>query len=100
MGAESTVEYTVVGLAEKDGWFCRKIVWPGHSGAPDHVFIKGGRVVWIEFKAPGKEARILQKRKHGEMRAHGAEVHVVDSVPKGLAILGIDPPARYRLAKA
>lgn len=92
MGAEKTVEYSIVGLAENQGWFCRKIVWPGHKGAPDHVFIKDGRTVWIEFKKPGGEARVLQKRKHEEMRRAGAEVHVVDTVAAGMRVLALTPP--------
>lgn len=90
---ERTVEYTVVGLAEKQGWFCRKIVWPGHRGAPDHVFIKGGRVVWIEFKDQDEPLSPLQARKHRAMLAAQAEVHAVDRVRDGAAILGLTLPA-------
>lgn len=78
----------VVKRAEKAGWFVRKVAWPGRIGAPDRVFIKGGRTVWIEFKAPGKAPRLSQELEHERMRSAGAEVHWCDSVHDALTILG------------
>ena len=92
---ERTVEYSVVGIATNQGWFCKKIVWPGHKGAPDHVFIKDGRTVWIEFKDRGEPLGVLQKLKHDEMKAAGAEVYAVDTVRRGAEILGLTLPRRY-----
>lgn len=90
--AEISVEGTVVGIAEAQGWFVRKIVWPGHKGAPDRVFIKDGRVVWIEFKDRGKPAHPLQARKHREMAAAGASVYLCDNVKDAAKILGLVLP--------
>jgi hypothetical protein len=86
---ESRIEYTVVMRAMRAGWFVRKVAWLGRKDAPDRVFAKGGRTVWIEFKAPGEVARLSQDKEHGLMRAAGMEVHVVDSVIAGLRILGL-----------
>lgn len=86
---ESSIEGVVITRAERAGWFQRKVVWQGRKGAPDRVFIKDGRVVWIEFKRANKGARLTQELEHGRMRDAGAEVHVVDSIAQGLRILGL-----------
>ena len=86
---ESAVEKPVVARAERRGWFVRKVKWIGRDGAPDRVFIKGSRTVWIEFKAPGEPPRLLQEDEHRLMRQGGAEVYVCDNVSDALKILGI-----------
>lgn len=86
---EAEVEGTVVGKAERAGWFVRKIAYVGRRAAADRLFIKGGRTVWIEFKRPGKTARPGQALEINRMKGAGAEVHVVDRVEDGLAILGL-----------
>lgn len=79
----------VVRRAEQAGWFVRKVVWAGRIGAPDRVFIKGGRVVWIEFKGKGEMARLSQTLEHDRMRTAGAEIHVCDNAFDALKILGL-----------
>jgi hypothetical protein len=86
---EKAIESPVVHRAEKAGWFVRKVCWPGRIGAPDRVFIKDGRVVWIEFKDRGKTLRLSQILEHDRMRAAGAEIHWCDNVFEALQILGI-----------
>ncbi len=88
-GPEDVIESTVVNKAETDGWLVRKVAWPGRRAAMDRLFVKDGRTVWIEFKAPGEEPEPLQAREHKRFRDHGAEVHVVDNVRDGLRVLGI-----------
>lgn len=84
---EIAVEMPVVRRAEAAGWFVRKVSWPGRIGAPDRVFIKCGRVVWIEFKAPGKEPRQSQVLEHDRMRKAGAELYWFDNIHDALAAL-------------
>jgi hypothetical protein len=86
---EKGVEMPVVRRAEKAGWFVRKVQWPGRIGAPDRVFIKDGRVVWIEFKDAGKRPRKSQELEHDRMKAAGAEIYWCDNVLEALQILGI-----------
>ena len=86
---EKGVEMPVVKRAEKAGWFVRKLAWPGRIGAPDRVFIKDGRVVWIEFKDAGKRPRKSQELEHDRMKAAGAELYWCDNVLEALQILGI-----------
>lgn len=76
--------------AEAAGWYYRKVRWVGRRNAPDNVFAKDGRTVWIEFKRPGEEARATQGREIQRMRDAGMEVHVVDNPLAALRILGVD----------
>ena len=87
---EYLVENTVSNKAKLAGWFVRKVRWIGRRKAPDRVFVKGGRTVWIEFKRAGKGATETQSEEHSEMREHGAEVHVIDNVRDGLRLLDIE----------
>ncbi len=57
-----------------------KWVSPGNNGVPDRmVCLPGGRVVFAELKAPGKQPRPEQAAKHRELRALGFLVEVLDS---------------------
>ena len=86
---ESAIEGKVCHDAEAEGWFQRKLSWIGRTGAPDRFFAKEGRVVLIEFKAPGEVPRADQVREHKRLRAAGVEVHVVDNVADGHRVLGL-----------
>jgi hypothetical protein len=69
--------------AEKRGWFTFKVESPTFNGLPDRCYIRRGRVVWIEWKRPGRgESGLsaIQVRRIKEMREHGAEVHVLDDL--------------------
>jgi hypothetical protein len=90
--SESTVEKSVVGVAENDGWLSRKCQWIGRRGAPDRLFAKNGRFLFIEFKDRGEEPDIHQEREIKRMREAGIEVHVVDNIRDGLKILGLKSP--------
>lgn len=90
MGVETAIENHVVEKAEAAGFFVRKVTWQGRKSAPDRVFSREDRgTVWIEFKAPGEDARTDQKLEHKRMRAAGMEVHVCDSAASAKRILGI-----------
>ena len=84
--AESPIELTVCKWAEDRGWFVRKIAYVGRRNAADRLFIKGGRVVFVEFKAPGKDPRPGQEREIKRLRDAGAEVHVIDDMDDGRAL--------------
>lgn len=89
MALEASLELTILDEAEAAGWFVRKVQWPGRKGAPDRVFIKDGRTVWIEFKRPdgkGNLARI-QGRNRKDMADAGAEIYVVESYAHAREIL-------------
>lgn len=86
---ESYIELNIVDEAVAAGWWCRKVQWVGRRAAPDRVFAKVGRVVWIEFKRPGERPTLAQTRQHIEMRAAGMEVYWCDDLDVGRKILGL-----------
>jgi len=88
---ESAIENYVVSRAESEGFFVRKVAWPGRRNAPDRVFARHDRgTVWIEFKRPGETARKAQELEHGRMMRAGMEVHVCDNVEHAFRVLGIE----------
>lgn len=90
MSEKKDIQEKVEELARKSGFFVRRVQWgTGRRRAPDDVFGKGGRTVWIEFKDRGKEARTDQDDEHSEMREAGMEIHVVNSIWRACEILGI-----------
>lgn len=88
--AESQIEGTVCNIAEAHGWFVRKVQWIGRRGAPDRLFAKDGRQVWIEFKDAGAPLQPHQTRERKRMTDAGMEHHRCDSVRRALHLLGID----------
>lgn len=84
MKSESYIEHKVFEFAERLGW--KQWKW-GENGYPDRVFLKNGRHIYIEFKAPGKKVRPLQSHRIKELREQGAEVYVIDDVEAGQTIL-------------
>lgn len=96
MSIEATVEKPICTWAEKQGWFVRKLQWAYRVGAPDRLFIKDGRVVFIEFKRPAKSKLVpedkrteMQKREADRLIEAGAEYHLVNDIADACRILGI-----------
>jgi len=88
---ESTVEAHLRKKATAAGALVRKMVWPGHRGAPDRLVIwpEGHHRNWsahapdihfIELKAPGKKPDPHQEREHARLRGAGCAVLVLDTV--------------------
>ncbi len=65
---------------KKIGGKSYKWVSPGVSGVPDRlVCFPGGRVIFVELKAPGKVPTARQKFVHRELMNLGCLVYVIDS---------------------
>ena len=63
------------------GGLCEKFTSPGRRAVPDRiVMLPGGRIVFVECKAPGKKPTELQSRDHERRRALGFEVVVIDDL--------------------
>ena len=77
---ESYIEKKACEIATKHGWLTRKLKFIGRDGAPDRMFIRDGRVLFVEFKAPGKVPRPEQEHEIHALKTFGALVAVVDSI--------------------
>lgn len=78
---EKKVEQRLVQRAKDNGGLAIKWVAPSMSGVPDRiVFLPGGRVIFVELKAPGRMPTPLQMRIHDMLLKLGADVRVVDSL--------------------
>lgn len=84
---ESKIERDACTYAELRGWFQAKFVSPGKRGVPDRIFIRRGRVIFIEFKKAGETLRPQQVKRVREMREHGAEVFVCDNLEEAKGVL-------------
>ena len=78
---ERTIEAALVRRVTKLGGLCEKFVSPGRRSVPDRIVtLPGGRIVFVEVKAPGKEPTELQERDHWRRRKLGCEVIVINSM--------------------
>lgn len=84
---ESSIEGAAVAFAEAHGWWAAKFVSPGLRAVQDHIFIRDGRVLFVEFKRPGEKPRKQQLKRRDDMIAHGAEVHSVDNLKSAYDLL-------------
>lgn len=56
-----------------------KFTSPGWDGMPDRLaLLPGGRMAFVEVKAPGKKPRPLQAARHRMLRRLGFRVYVLD----------------------
>lgn len=80
MGEEKSIEQKLVRAVKGRGGICPKLVSPGFDGMPDRlVLLLGGRIGFVEIKAPGKKPRPIQESRHRLLRQLGFKVYVLDS---------------------
>lgn len=76
---ESVVENKFVTEVKKRGGLAAKFVSPGLNGVPDRlVLFPGGRMAFVELKAPGETMRPLQQYRARQFAALGFRVYIVD----------------------
>ena len=76
---EKTIEQHLVKAVKNSGGIAPKLVSPGFDGMPDRlVLLPGGKIGFVEVKAPGKEPKPLQVARHGLLRRLGFKVYVLD----------------------
>jgi hypothetical protein len=78
---EKTIEAALIRRVTKLGGLCEKFVSPGRRSVPDRlVTLPGGRIIFVEVKAPGKGPTELQERDHWRRRKLGCEVIVINTI--------------------
>jgi len=77
---ERDVDWKLKSEVYRHGGLCIKLAATGYAGMPDRlVLIPGGRVVFVELKAPGKRLRPLQKKRFQELSQLGFKIVKIDS---------------------
>ena len=76
---ESVVVKKLATEVKKRGGLAVKFVSPGFYGVPDRlVLFPGGRMAFVELKAPGETMRPLQQYRAKQLMALGFHVYTVD----------------------
>ena len=75
---ESKIERALVDAVKKQGGIAFKFTSQTMNGVPDRlVLLPGGQIGFVEMKAPGKQLRLLQKKRKAQLEALGFPVFVV-----------------------
>jgi len=78
---EKAIEQKLVLAVKNMGGIAPKFVSPGFDGMPDRlILLPGGRIAFVEVKAPGKKPRPLQLARHKLLQGLGFKVYVLDSL--------------------
>lgn len=97
---ESELERDHRTIAKAAGWFVDKVIRTALNSFPDRFYARAkpedtcphcgrGRVVLMEWKAPGEKPSPQQLVRHRQLREAGVEVYVVDNVRDANRILWI-----------
>ena len=76
---EKALEQKFVAGVRAAGGIAPKFTSPGFDGVPDRLaLLPGGRMAFVEVKAPGEKPRPLQEARHRLLRRLGFKVYVLD----------------------
>lgn len=80
---ENLIEKVLALTANAYGGRAVKLTSPGLAGIPDRLLLgRGGRLAFVEVKAPGKKPRALQAYRAEQLRGMGFRVDTIDSIEK------------------
>ncbi len=75
---ERSIEKKLRVMLRERGALCLKFVSPGNRGVPDRIAIlPGGRIVFVELKAPGGMLEPLQQWQIDRLHSLGVDVRVL-----------------------
>lgn len=78
---EKEIEQYLVNEVRKAGGRAYKFISPGNSGVPDRIVIfSGGKIRFVELKAPGGKVRPQQAARFRELERLGFPIRVLDSI--------------------
>ena len=78
---EKVIEQKLIKAVRQSGGLALKLICPGFNGVPDRLLLfMGGKVAFVEVKAPGEKPRPLQVHRIAQLRALGFKVYVLDDV--------------------
>ena len=76
---EKAIEKKLAQTVKSMGGLAPKFTSPGFDGVPDRlVLLPGGKLAFIELKAPGKVLRPLQVRRKSQLESLGFSVYCID----------------------
>ena len=81
---EKQLERKLADAVKAAGGVAPKWVSPGWVGVPDRIVLlppdghRHGCVGFVEVKAPGEKPRVIQRRRHAQLRILGFPVFVLD----------------------
>ena len=78
---EKEIEQKLVQAVKAWGGIAPKLSSHGFAGLPDRmVLLPGGKIGFVEVKAPGRKPRELQLSRHKLLRRLGFKVYVLDDI--------------------
>ena len=78
---EKTIEAALVKRVKALGGMAEKFTSPSKRSVPDRlVTLPGGRVIFVELKAPGKKPTSKQELDHKRRRDLGCDVRVISTM--------------------
>ena len=78
---EKSIEEKLTKSVKQNGGVCWKFTSPGTAGVPDRiVLMPGGRIAFVEVKAPGEQPQPLQRSRHRLLQRLGFRVYVLDNL--------------------
>ena len=78
---EKRIEQALKKAVEKRGGIAWKYIAPAKRGVPDRiVLMPGGKIWFIELKAPGKRPTAIQLKRKAQIESMGFMVRIIDSL--------------------
>ncbi|WP_035288027.1 VRR-NUC domain-containing protein [Clostridium sp. KNHs214] len=78
--SEKSIEQALTKEVKKRGGLALKFISPGMIGVPDRlILMKGGKLAFIELKAPKKKMRPLQIKRKSQLEVLGFSVYCIDN---------------------
>lgn len=91
---EKHIEQKLVQAVRAAGGVAPKFISPGCDGMPDRLLLlPGGKIAFVEVKAPGKTMRTLQIKRKRQLEALGFRVYCLDDAGQIGGILGEIQPS-------